>query len=140
SSARTSRLAWPPGPAAGPQLLHLGPLAAPTACPGRGALARPSIPVHGCRSGDSLRTLDGACRSGRPRCAVGSGGLRGPAVRLDAMLTKQLPQALDFAVQALVLLDDGGKVHPGRPLLLPLRQPRQQLLLGVAQRCGPVEV
>ena len=61
------------------------------------ALALPSIPVHGWLAGDSRRTWDGACRSPTPGLVVGSGGLRGPAVWLDAVLAKQLPQALDLA-------------------------------------------
>jgi hypothetical protein len=108
-------------------------------------LARVELPpiilvLAGWRSGDALRTRDGSWRSGPPGLVVGSGGLCGPAVWLDAMLTKQLPQALDLAVQVVVLLDDRLKVHPGRPCPLLLRQPAKQLPFLVAQPGGPLEV
>jgi hypothetical protein len=105
------------------------------------AVVSPSTLVPtGWRSGDARRTTAGSCRSGPPGLLVGSGGLRGPAVGLDPVPAQQLPQALDLAVESLVLLDDRRKVHPGPPLQLPLHQHPQQLLLLVAQRCGLVEV
>jgi hypothetical protein len=58
----------------------------------------------GRRLGDALRTTEGACRSGSPECVVGSGGLCRPAVRLDPVPAKQLPQALDLAVQVVAQL------------------------------------
>jgi len=70
---------------------------------------------------------------------VGSGGLLGPTVWVDPVPTKQLPQPLDLAVQLVVFLDDRGQVHPGGPFPFPLGQSRQELLLGVAQRCGLLE-
>jgi hypothetical protein len=87
----------------------------------------------GWRLGDALRIRDGACRSGPLRCGVGSGGLCRPAVWLDPVPAKQLPQALDLAVQVLVLLDDRGKIHSGRPCPLLLRHTRQQAPLLIAQ-------
>jgi hypothetical protein len=94
----------------------------------------------GWRLGDAFRTTGGAWRSGPPGLVVGSGGLGGPAVWLDPMPVEQLPQALDLAVEPLVLLDDRGKVHLGRPCSLALRPPRPQLPLLIAQRRGPLEV
>ena len=96
--------------------------------------------LAGWRSDDALPTRDTSCRSGPPGLMAGSGGLPGPAVWLDTMLAKLLPQALDLAVQVLVLLDDGLKVHPSRPCLLPLRQPLKQLPFLVTQGCRPLEV
>src|SRR5918995_125847 len=113
---------------------------------------RPHGPAAGCqpppiilaltgrRSGDTLRTTDGSCPSSPPRSVASLGGLGGPAVWLDPVPAKQLHQALDLAMESLVLLDDRLKVHPGRPCPLPPRQPPQQLLLGVAQRWDPLEV
>src|SRR4029450_401008 len=101
-------------------------------------LARVELPpiilvLAGWRSGDALRTRDGYWRSGPPGLVVGSGGLCGPAVWLDPVPAKQLPQALDLAVQVLVLLDDRGKVHPGRPCPLLRCHMGQQSPLLVAQ-------
>src|SRR4029450_1933064 len=95
-------------------------------------LARVELPpiiliLAGWRSGDALRTRDGSWRSGPPGLGGGSGRRCGPPRCLGAMLTKQLPQALDLAVQVMVLLDDRPKVHPGRPCPLLLRQPAKQL-------------
>ena len=108
-------------------------------------LARVELPpiilvLAGWRSGDALRTRDGSWRSGPPGLVAGSGGLCGPAVWLDPVPTQQRPQPFDLTVQALVLLDDRGKVHRGRPCLLPLGHPLKQLPLLVAQRRRPLEV
>src|SRR5688572_1153482 len=94
----------------------------------------------GWRLGDALRVRDGARRSGPPGFGVGSGGPCRPAAWVDPVATQQPPQALDLAVQVLVLLDDRLKVHPGRPGPLPLRHPPQQLPLLIAQRRRLLEV
>jgi hypothetical protein len=87
----------------------------------------------GWRLGDALRVWDSACRSDPPGCVDALGSLCGPAIWPDPVAAKQLPQALDLAVQVLVLLDDRGKIHPGRPCPLLRCHMRQQASLLIAQ-------
>src|SRR4030095_364663 len=92
-----------------------------------------SMSWAGWRLGDPLGTTGGACQSDPLRRGGGSGGLCRPAVWLDPVAAKQLPQALDLAVQVLVLLDDRGKIHSGRPCPLLRCHMGQQLPLLIAQ-------
>ena len=69
-----------------------------------------------------------------------SGGSRGAAVRLDAVLAEQAAQAIELTVHPLVLRDDGPDIYPGCPLLLQPQLLGAQLLLPVAQRHDAVVV
>lgn len=74
------------------------------------------------------------------RSARVSGGSRGAAVRLDAVLAEQVAQAIELTVHPLVLRDDGPDVYAGCPLVLQPQFLGAQLLFPCAQRRGAVEV
>ena len=83
------------------------------------------------RTGAARRSsrLSLACRGhGLLRPDRLSGGSRGAAVRLDAVLAEQAAEAVEFTVHPLVLRDDGPDIYPGCPLLL------QPQLLGAQLR------
>ena len=103
------------------------------------------------RTNRADRRLSGAacCSGGRDRFPRNarqirldrvSGGLRGAAVRLDAVLAEQGAEAVELTVHPLVLRDDGLDVCPGCPLGLQPQLLGAQLLFPRAQRRGAVEV
>src|SRR5260370_7119018 len=69
-----------------------------------------------------------------------SGGAGGAAVRLDAVLAEQVAEAIELAVDSLVLRDDGPDVDAGRPLVLQPQFLGAQLLFPFTQRRGALKV
>ena len=69
-----------------------------------------------------------------------SGGAGGAAVGLDAVLAQQVAEAIELAVDSLVLRDDGPDVDAGPPLVLQPQFLGSQLLFPFAQRRGGLKV
>ena len=69
-----------------------------------------------------------------------SGGSRGAAVRLDAVLAEQVAQAIELTVHPLVLRDNGPDIYTGCPRVLQPQLLGAQLLFPSAQRRGALVV